>query len=81
MAVLINAAMRRLEVPKCGGRSIPNRLTGKCWMSSASTVVDDYGRSSVRIERTPVAGEIAQKFVELPIKYPGALCVGTPAAL
>jgi len=65
-------------------------LTGKCWMSSASTAKGVYGWSSVRVERTPVSGsqivdgmygEIAQKFVELPSEYPGALCVGTPTAL
>jgi len=58
--------------------------------STASNAKGVYGCSSVRVERTPVAGsqvgagmygEDAQKSVELPSKYPGALCVGTPVAL
>jgi len=61
-------------------------------MSSASTVVGDYGWSRSRLwrfERIAVAGsktvagmcgKVAQKSVELPSKYPGAPCVGTPAA-
>jgi len=54
---------------------VRNRLTGKCLMSSASTAKGVYDLSSVRVERTPVAGsqfvagmyaEIAQKPVKLP---------------
>jgi len=48
------------------------------------------GQSEIRVERTPVAGsqvgagsyvEVAQISAELLNKYPGALCVGTPAAV
>jgi len=34
-----------------------NGLTGKCLMSSASTAKGLSGRSLVRVERTPVAGQ------------------------
>jgi len=58
---------------------------GKCLKSSAATAKGVYGWSSVRIERTPVAlsqvgagmyGEVAQKSVELPSKYPGPFVFG-----
>jgi len=67
-----------------------NGLTGKCLMSSALTAKDVYCWASARVERIPVAGsqvgagtydEVAQISVKLPSKYPGALCVGTPAAM